>query len=152
MSATVNFEELTENTVYTLKIEAPIDANNDGIADAKPFVEEINTSTISQAEASVVYGFEASGNLVFTLHNCTNFDNVGKVMYSIYSEDAKEFYKGEEVDFDVWKAEVGANGTSYSYEVKDWKPFVGVTYSYVIQYYNENGDLLGTTSGYFKKS
>ncbi|MEE1515965.1 MAG: collagen-like protein [Lachnospiraceae bacterium] len=152
MSATVNFEELTENTVYTLKIEAPIDANNDGTADTKPFVEEINTSTISQAEASVVYGFEASGNLVFTLHNCTNFDNVGKVMYSIYSEDAKEFYKGEEVDFDVWEAEVGANGTSYSYEVKDWKPFVGVTYSYVIQYYNENGDLLGTTSGYFKKS
>ena len=45
-----------------------------------------------------------------------------------------------------------ANGSSYSYEVKDWKPFVGVTYSYVIQYYNENGDLLGTTSGFFKKS
>ena len=153
MSATVNFEGLTENTVYKVKIEAPIDTNNDGKADEKPYVEEINTSTVSQAEASVVYEFTQAGNLVFTLRNCTNFESVSKVMYSIYSEDATVFYTGEEVAFSVWDTNVSANGTSYSYEVKNnWKPFVGETYSYVIQYYNGNGDLLGTTSGFFKKS
>ena len=46
---------------------------DDGRADAKPYIEEINTSTISQAEASVVYEFTSSGNLVFTIRNCTNF-------------------------------------------------------------------------------
>ena len=151
ISATENFEGLTENTVYIVKIEAFVDADNNGVADAT-YVEEINTSTVSQAEAAVVYEFTSAGNLVFTLRNGTNFENVSKVMYSIYSEDAKEFYVGEEVAFEVWDASEGVNGVSYSYAVPDWKPFVGVTYSYVIQYYNSNGDLLGTTSGYFKKS
>ena len=152
ISTTVNFEGLDENTAYVLKIEAPIDTNNDRYDDSKLYVEEINTSTVSQAEASVVYEFTSAGNLVFTLRNCTNFENVSKVMYSIYSEDAKEFYTGEEVAFNVWDAYEGVNGTSYSYAVQNWKPFASLTYSYVIQYYNENGDLLGTTSGFFKKS
>ena len=154
IATTVNFEGLTENTVFVMKIEAPVDSNNDGIADAKPFVEELNTSTISQAEASVIYEFTSGGNLVFTLLDCTNFTNVSKIMYSIYAEDAREFYTSEEVAFDVWDQNVSENGTSYSYEVNspNWKPLVGATYSYVIQYYNENGDLLGTTRGFFKKS
>ena len=75
-------------------------------------------------------------------------------MYSIYAEDAREFYTSEEVPFAQWNPTVGENGNSYSYEVNspNWKPLVGATYSYVIQYYNENGDLLGTTRGFFKKS
>ncbi len=154
MATTVNFEGLTENTVFLLKIEAPIDRNNDGRPDEKPYIEELNTSTISQAEASVVYEFTSAGNLVFTLLDCTNFTNVNKIMYSIYAEDAREFYTSEEVLFAQWNPTVGENGTSYSYEVNspNWKPLVGATYSYVIQYYNENGDLLGTTRGFFKKS
>ena len=154
LSATVNFEGLTENTVFVMKIEAAIDSNNDGVADAKPFIEELNTSTVSQAEASVVYEFTSAGNLAFTLLDCTNFTNVKKIMYSIYAEDAREFYTSEEVPLDKWEPKISENGTSYRYEVKssEWKPLVGATYSYVIQYYNESGDLLGTTRGFFKKS
>lgn len=150
ISITETFDGLTENTAYVLKIEAQIDTNNDGYADENLYVEEINTSTVSQAEAAVVYEFTQAGNLVFTLRDCTNFENVSKVMYSIYSEDATEFYIGEEVALNVWDME----NNTYSYEVRnnEWKPSVGKTYSYVIQYYSENGDLLGTTSGFFKKS
>jgi hypothetical protein len=153
MSDTVKFENLTENTVYKLKIEALIDLNNDGIPDETPYVKEINTSTISQAEAAVVYEFTKDGELMFTLRNCTNFENVNKVMYSIYSEDATEYITSESVLLKDWAIpEGGGDGKTYSYVVKDWEPFSGRTYSYVIQYYDNDGNLLGTTNGFFKKS
>ncbi len=153
LQAVVDFTELTENTAYILKVLAPVDLNNDGSKDTDLCVKEINTSTISQAEASVVYEFTRDGELKFTLRNCTNFENVHSVMYSIYSEDATEFIKSEIVLLESWDTpEEGGDGKNYLYVVKDWEPFSGRTYSYVIQYYDNDGNLLGTTNGFFKKS
>lgn len=152
ISKDVIFEGLTENTVYTLKIIAPIDKDNNGVDDDKPYTEEINTSTISHANATVIYEFSQAGKLIFTLRNCTNYDNVKEVMYTIYSEDGTNYCTSKKVPMRDWKEEAGPNGISYSYEVDTWEPFVGETYFYMIQYYDEHGEVLGTTDGYFKKS
>ena len=147
----VDFTGLTENTVYTVKVTARTDINNDGVADGV-YEDEINTSTITYAESSVVYEFTPAGNLVFTLVQCINFENVEKVMYSIYSEDGTQYYTSENVPMDTWD-EISVSGSSaYKYEITNWNPLSGVTYSYVIQYYSDGGDLLGTTTGFFKRS
>ena len=74
-------------------------------------------------------------------------------MYSIYSEDAIEYITSESVLLKDWAIpEGGGNGKTYSYVVDEWEPSAYRTYSYVIQYYDEYGNLLGTTNGFFKKS
>ena len=155
LQAFVNFAELTENTSYVLKVVAQIDRDNNRLSDSSNgiCIKEVNTSTVSQAEASVVYEFTRDGELMFTLLNCTNFENVYNVMYSIYSEDATEYIKSETIPLANWdNPEAGGNGKTYSYVVDEWEPSAYRTYSYVIQYYDEYGNLLGTTNGFFKKS
>lgn len=151
ISSDVNFINLTPNTMYTVKINARLDKNNDGAADGT-YEDEINTSTITNAEASVVYEFTPGGNLVLTLCQCINFDNVGKVMYSIYSEDAKQYYTSGDVHIDDWTQISVSGSEAYMYEITNWAPLSSVTYSYIIQYYSETGELLGTTTGFFKRS
>lgn len=147
----VVFTGLAENTVYTVKVTARTDIDNNGVADGT-YEDEINTSTITYAESSVVYEFTPAGNLVFTLVQCINFENVGKVMYSIYSEDGTQYFTSENVPMTAWD-EISVSGSSaYKYEITNWSPLSGVTYSYVIQYYSDGGDLLGTTTGFFKRS
>jgi hypothetical protein len=151
ISSDVDFTNLTPNTMYTVKINAKLDKNNDGAADGT-YEDEINTSTITNAEASVVYEFTPGGNLVLTLCQCINFDNVGKVMYSIYSEDAKQYYTSGDVHIDEWTQISVSGSEAYMYEITNWAPLSSVTYSYIIQYYSETGELLGTTTGFFKRS
>lgn len=144
-STTYTFTDLSESHNYQIRVSADLDKNNDGTKDAEVDYR-LNTATISQASCTVLSSFASTtGNLTITLKGCVNFTSVAKVNYSIYSEDGSIFYTSNNTNLSDWTP----SGDAYDFNT-GWNANNG-TYYYIMQYYSEGGELLGSSTGYMKR-
>lgn len=144
-SRTFTVDGLAENSPYTVRIVSRLDRDNNGSDDNADYTNTVSTATVSTATASVNTSYGADNSLILTLRDRVNFDSVKTVMYSIDSADGSVHYVDESVALELWSSSSGA--------LSHTTPFVpeAGTYSYMIQYYDTAGRLLGTTAGYFSK-
>lgn len=137
-------ENLPENTAFKVVVTADVDSNNDGVADTT-YKNELATSTISTATATVATSYTAEGYVNFKLLDLANFDNIDKIVYSIDSQDGGKNYENVSKALTDWTQ----SGNTYSYTT-GFAPEEAGTYHYTIQFY-EGTALRGSSSGYFTK-
>lgn len=141
---TGKLSNLPENKAFKVVVTADVDNDNDGVADTT-YKNELATSTISSATATVATSYTAEGYLNFKLLDLSNFDKIDKIVYSIDSQDGGKNYENVSKALSDWTQV----GNTYSYTT-GFAPEEAGTYHYTIQFY-EGTALRGSTSGYFTK-
>ncbi len=139
------FTGLDTNTTYIVKVTAEIDTNNDGVSNGT-YEYALTGSTVSTASATVSISYTVNDELIFTLENTTNFEDVARVQYTVDSSDGSVNYTNGTTDLANWTS--NGNGV-YSYITN--YPMESGQYYYTLQYYSASGKLLGSNTGRFNK-
>lgn len=139
------FRDLTPNMAYIVKLTAETDTDNDGVKD---FIYEnsLAANTVSTASATISTNYTVNDELIISMEDITNFDDVVKVQYTIDSDDGSVNYTNGTTNLSEWT--LSASGT-YSY-ITNYKLESG-KYFYTLQYYSSSGKLLGSNTGRFNK-
>ena len=139
------FEGLNTNSTYIVKVTASVDTNNNGSTDGT-YEYALATSTVAYAFATVSVSYTVNEELILSLEDVTNFEDVAQIKYTIDSYDGSINYTNGTVNLTSWTE----NGVgSYSY-ITGYKMESG-QYYYTLQYYSSSGKLLGSNTGRFNK-
>ena len=131
--ADVTFDHLQPNTKYVVKINATVDSNNNH---TEPYTDFVDTYTATtQAEVSCkVTGYKNGSNVSLRLYDLSNFGGVTNIKYTIYGPGGNSIGSGDIAPVVVDGAVTVDTDTAAG---------AAGTYTVNIQFYDENGNLIG---------
>ena len=139
------FTGLDRNNTYFVKVTALVDCNNNGAKDLD-FEYALTGNTVSVASAIISVSYTINQEMILSLENVTNFEDVVRVDYTIYNLDGSEYFDSGSFTNLEW-SDNGSGTLSY---ISKFKVDPG-QYNYTLQYYNSQGKVVGSNTGRFNK-
>ncbi len=141
VQSTVTFDNLSAGHSYSLKAIAPIDRDNNNVADDTDYENEWTIGATATATANI-YASATPSEVSFTVTPQSNFDSVDKVIITVYENtDSRPVIVTYELDSNTISDFTNQFAYNESTEWSGKHASSGTTYLYTVAYYHGNNQL-----------